>query len=55
MTKQAINYIITGIIFVEAETYDEAVDVLEESSLEEIIDDSEGYSVAYQDVPFYEH
>jgi hypothetical protein len=53
--KQAINYIITGIIFVDAETYDEATAVLDDMDIAELVDDSEGYTVVYQDVPFYEH
>lgn len=51
--RQIINFVITGVIFVDAESFEEAEHVLEEMSLEEIIDDSEGYTIAYNDISTY--
>jgi hypothetical protein len=53
--KQAINFIISGIVFVDAETHEEAEEILDETSIEELIDNSEKYTVIYHDVPLYEN
>jgi len=53
--RQIINFVITGVIFVDAESFEEAEHVLEEMSLEEIIDDSEGYTIIYNDISTYKN
>lgn len=49
--KKAFNYIISGVIFIDAESLEEAEDIVAEISLDELADESETTQIALVEVP----
>lgn len=54
--KKAINYVICGTIFIDAETTDEAMNIMEDLDEFELLEESVINSITYYEAPMeYEH